>query len=53
MNYTKKPHPIQYCQLHLCIEGSGREMDPLWDVREHHVIEGLNGVGVTTLKGKN
>ena len=49
----KKAQPIQYCQLHLCIEDSGRGMDPLWDIREHHVIEGLNLVGITTLKGKN
>ena len=46
----KHPNPVQNCQIHSHIECHSREVNPLWQIRQQLMIEGLYPVGVTTLE---
>ena len=48
---VNQSYPVKNGQVHPHVESASGEVDPLWDIREHHVVEGLHREGVPALKG--
>ena len=37
---VNQSYPVKNGQVHPHVESASGEVDPLWDIREHHVVEG-------------
>ena len=39
LHVVNQSYPVKNGQVHPHVESASGEVDPLWDIREHHVVE--------------